>query len=166
MCSWIRTSNAQWNPSPLQTTLLGRPKKQTSTIKSANYTKLNSNNRKWDDSQMCYWNPLPLSSMWFWICFGEVQKRTTVKTYEVIFTYLVMMAVHIETMFAYDTISFLMALSRFASVLGWEEIIYSDHGSELVERNGNSGKLGKESSENLHIRRDRERINLGVWACR
>ena len=95
-----------------------------------------------------------------------MQKRTTVKTYEVIFTYLVMMAVHIETMFAYDTISFLMALSRFASVRGWEEIIYSDHGSELVERNGNSGKLGKESTENPYIRRDRERINLGVWSCR
>ena len=98
--------------------------------------------------------------------YAVVQKRTTVKTYGVIFTDLVMMAVHIEAMFAYDSISFLMALSRFASVLGWEEIIYSDHGSELVERNGNSGKLGKESSENLHIRRDRERINLGVWACR
>ena len=98
---------------------------------------------------------------------GEVQKRTTVKTYGVIFTDLVMMAVHIEVMFAYDTSSFLMALSRFASVLGWEEIIYSDHGSELVERNGNSGKLvEKESTENPHIRRARERINLGVWSCR
>ena len=63
---------------------------------------------------------------------GEVQKRTTVKTYGVIFTDLVMMAVHIEAMFAYDTSSFLMTLSRFASVLGWEEIIYIDHGSHLV----------------------------------
>ena len=80
--------------------------------------------------------------------YAVVQKRTTVKTYEVIFTYLVMMAVHIETMFAYDTISFLMALSRFASVLGWEEIIYSDHGSELVERNGNNSLQARTTAKN------------------
>ena len=54
------------------------------------------------------------------------------KAYGVIFTDLVMMAVDIEAVFAYDTSSFLMALSRFASVPEWEEIIYSDHGSQLV----------------------------------
>jgi hypothetical protein len=63
---------------------------------------------------------------------GEVQKRTSGKAYGVIFTDLVMRAVHIEAVFGYDTESFLMALSRFVSVRGWPEIIYSDPGSQLI----------------------------------
>ena len=51
---------------------------------------------------------------------GEVRKRTTGKAYGVIFTNLVMRAVHNKAVFAYDTSSFLMALSRFASVRGWK----------------------------------------------
>ncbi|CAB4007217.1 RNA-directed DNA polymerase from transposon X-element [Paramuricea clavata] len=50
----------------------------------------------------------------------------------VIFTDLVMRAVHIEAVFGYDTESFLMALSGFVSVRGWSEIIYSDPGSQLI----------------------------------
>ena len=63
---------------------------------------------------------------------GEVQKRTSGKAYGVIFTDLTMRAVHIEAVFGYDTSSFLMALSRFASVRGWPETIYSDPGSQLI----------------------------------
>ncbi|RUA05209.1 MAG: hypothetical protein DSY43_05115, partial [Gammaproteobacteria bacterium] len=63
---------------------------------------------------------------------GEVQKRTSGKAYGVIFTDMVMRAVHIEAVFAYDTSSFLLALSRFASVRGWQEKIYSDPGSQLI----------------------------------
>ena len=51
---------------------------------------------------------------------GKVRKRTTGKAYGVIFTNLVMRAVHNKAVFAYDTSSFLMALSRFASVRGWK----------------------------------------------
>ena len=35
-------------------------------------------------------------------------------------------------MFGYDTSNFLMALSRFASIRGWPEKIYSDPGSRVV----------------------------------
>ena len=63
---------------------------------------------------------------------GEVQKRTSGKTYGVMFTDLSMRAVHIETVFGYDTSNFLMALSRFASIRGWPEKIFSDPGSQLV----------------------------------
>lgn len=63
---------------------------------------------------------------------GEVQKRTSGKAYGIIFTDMVMRAVHIEVVFGYDTESFLMTLSRFVSVRGWPEIIYSDPGSQLV----------------------------------
>ena len=51
---------------------------------------------------------------------GELRKRTTGKAYGVIFTDLVLRAVHIEAGFAYDTSSFLMALGRYASVRGWK----------------------------------------------
>ena len=49
---------------------------------------------------------------------GEVQKRTRGKAYGVIFTDLVSRAVHIEAVYGYDKPSFLLALSRFASVSG------------------------------------------------
>ena len=63
---------------------------------------------------------------------GEVQKRTSGKAYGVIFTDLVSRAVHIEAVYGYDTPSFLLALSRFASVRGWPQFIYSDPGSQLI----------------------------------
>ena len=63
---------------------------------------------------------------------GEVQKRTTGKAYGVIFTDLVSRAVHIEAVYGYDTSSFLMALSRFASIRGWPQYLYSDPGSQLI----------------------------------
>ena len=65
---------------------------------------------------------------------GEVQKRTSGKAYGVLFTDLVVGAVHIEALYGYDTPSFLMALNRFASIRGWPSTIniYSDPGSQLV----------------------------------
>ena len=62
---------------------------------------------------------------------GEVQKRTTAKAYGVLFVDMVMGAVHLEGVFGYDTCSFLLALSRFVSLRGWPQVIYSDPGSQL-----------------------------------
>ena len=65
---------------------------------------------------------------------GEVQKRTTGKAYGVMFTDLASRAVHIEAVYRYDTPSFLLALSRFASIRGClhpPQFIYSDPGSQL-----------------------------------
>lgn len=63
---------------------------------------------------------------------GKVQKPASGKAYGVMFTDLAMRAVHIEAVFGYNTSNFLMALSRFASLRGWPEMIYSDPGSQLV----------------------------------
>ena len=63
---------------------------------------------------------------------GEVQKRTTGKAYGLIFTDLASRAVHIEAVYGYDTASFLLALSRFASIRGWPQFMYSDPGSQLI----------------------------------
>ena len=63
---------------------------------------------------------------------GEVQKSTSGKAYGVMFTDLAMRAVHIEAVFGYNTGNFLLAVSRFASLRGWPEIIYSDPGSQLL----------------------------------
>ena len=43
------------------------------------------------------------------------------------------MGVRLKMQIRYDTSSFLMALSRFTSLRGWPERIYSDQGSQLVE---------------------------------
>lgn len=67
-----------------------------------------------------------------YVVCGEVQKRTSGKAYGVILTDLVSRAVHIEAVYSYDTSSFLMALSRFASIRGWPQYIYSDPGSQLI----------------------------------
>ena len=63
---------------------------------------------------------------------GELQKQTNGKAYGVIFTDLVSRAVHIEAVYGYDTPSFLLTLSCFASVRGWPQFMYSDPGSELI----------------------------------
>ena len=63
---------------------------------------------------------------------GEVQKRTSGKAYGVLFTDLVVGDVHIEAVYGYDTPSFLMGLSRFASICGGPSTIYSDPGSQLA----------------------------------
>jgi hypothetical protein len=63
---------------------------------------------------------------------GEVRKRTSGKAYGVIFADMVSRAVHVEAVYGYDTSSFLMALSRFCSLRGWPQYIYSDPGSQLI----------------------------------
>ena len=70
---------------------------------------------------------------------GEVQKRTTGKAWEVIFTDLCSRAVHIEAMFRYDTSNLLLALSRFASIRGWPSKIFSDPGSQFTAANKEPG---------------------------
>ena len=50
---------------------------------------------------------------------GEVQKRVSGSAYGVIFTDLVVGAVHIEAVYGYDTQLFLMAMSKFACIRGW-----------------------------------------------
>ena len=62
---------------------------------------------------------------------GEVQKRTSGKAWGIIFTDMASRAVHIEAACGYDTKSFLLALSRFASLRGWPQEIYSDPGTQL-----------------------------------
>ena len=66
---------------------------------------------------------------------GEVQKRISGKAWGMIFTDLSSRAVHIEAIFGYDTSQVLMALTRFVSVRGWPERIYSDPGSQLLSAN-------------------------------
>ena len=66
------------------------------------------------------------------------------------FTNLAMRTVHIEAVFGYDTSNFLMVLSRFASLRGWPEMIYSDPGSQLVGAERSSKRLGKESIESRY----------------
>lgn len=63
---------------------------------------------------------------------GEIQKRVTGKAYGVLFTDLSSRAIHIEGVFGYDTASFLMAFTRFVSIRGWPQVVYSDPGSQLV----------------------------------
>ena len=63
---------------------------------------------------------------------GEVQKRISGKVYGVLFTDMVMRAIHIEVVSGYDTHSFLLAFQRFTSIRGWPSVVYSDPGSQLV----------------------------------
>ena len=63
---------------------------------------------------------------------GEVQKRISGKAYGVLFTDLVSRAVFIEAVFDYSASSFLMALSKFASVRGYPKVIYSDGDTKLT----------------------------------
>jgi hypothetical protein len=86
--------------------------------------------------------------------FGPIEVkrgRTIVKRYGVIFTCLIIRAVHIEVAFSLDTDSFINALRRFLSRRGQIKVIYSDNGTNIVgaEReirnyinNWNQSKIG------------------------
>lgn len=63
---------------------------------------------------------------------GEVQKRTSMKVWGVLFVDMVARAVHLEMACGYDTQSFMLAFRRFVSIRGWPQILYSDVGSQLV----------------------------------
>ena len=63
---------------------------------------------------------------------GEVNKRSSGKCYGIIFTCLLIRAVHLEIAPNYSTDGFLMAFRRFTSIRGFPNKIYSDGGSQLV----------------------------------
>jgi hypothetical protein len=84
---------------------------------------------------------------------GEVQKRTSGKVYGVIYTDLVMRAVHIEPAFGYDTSSFLMTLIRFASLRGWPSVMYSDPGSQFVAASSELSEIWKNVDKAAIIRK-------------
>ncbi|XP_068756918.1 uncharacterized protein [Montipora capricornis] len=65
----------------------------------------------------------------------EVKKRTTGKTYGVIFNCLGTRAVHVDLAADYSTEKFLMVLRRFASIRGYPSKLYSDNGPQLVAAN-------------------------------
>ena len=80
---------------------------------------------------------------------GEVQKRVSGKVWGVLYTDMVSRAVHIESMFGYDTDSFMLAMRRFASLRGTPQKLYSDPGSQLVgAKRELKDAMSKSGSEN------------------
>ena len=63
---------------------------------------------------------------------GEVQKRIRGKCYGVLFTCLVVRAIHLDLAVDYSTDAFLQVLRRYASFRGWPKRIFSDGGTQLV----------------------------------
>ncbi|XP_043234175.1 uncharacterized protein LOC122387784 isoform X1 [Amphibalanus amphitrite] len=61
-----------------------------------------------------------------------VKRRTTTKTYGVLFTCLSSRASYIDLVEGYSTQDFLLTLRRFATIRGYPATIYSDAGSQLT----------------------------------
>ena len=64
--------------------------------------------------------------------FVNGPEENLMESYGVLFTYLFLRAVHVETVPGYDAKSFLNALLRFTTVRGWPDTMYSDPGSQIV----------------------------------
>ena len=62
---------------------------------------------------------------------GEVNPRTTLKVWGVIFVCLSTRAVHIDLTQGYDTKSFIITFTRFASIRGYPEHVYADPGTQI-----------------------------------
>ena len=95
---------------------------------------------------------------------GEIQKRTSGKTYGVIFTDLSSRAVHIKECFGYDTFSFMMTLRRFTSIRGWPATIFSDPGSQLVHTEKELRKVWKEVDKETQYKASTD--NVPQWVFR
>lgn len=65
----------------------------------------------------------------------EVKKRTTGKTYGVIFKCLGTCTVHVDLAADYSTEKFLMVLQRFASVQAYSSKLHTVNGPQLVAAN-------------------------------
>lgn len=76
------------------------------------------------------------------------QKRSLVNRYGVIFTCLVIRAVHLEIVHTLDTDSFIMALRRFISRRGQVKEVRSDNGTNLVGGNKELHRSIKEWNQN------------------
>ena len=64
-------------------------------------------------------------------CRGDVNPRTTKKTWAMVVEDVCSGAVHLDIV-KYSTEAILEAMSRFGSIRGWPGKIYSDPGSQLV----------------------------------
>ncbi|XP_068674368.1 uncharacterized protein [Montipora foliosa] len=73
----------------------------------------------------------------------EVKKRTTSKTYGVIFTCLGTRAVYLDIAADYSTDKFLMVLRRFVSLHGYPSKLFSDNGTQLVAANKELSNITK-----------------------
>ena len=74
----------------------------------------------------------------------EVKKRTTSKTYGVIFTCLGTRAVYLDIAADYSADKFLMVLRRFVSLHGYPSKLFSDNGTQLVAANKELSNITKD----------------------
>lgn len=78
----------------------------------------------------------------------EVKKRTTSKTYGVIFTSLGTRAVYLDIAADYSTDKFLMVPRRLVSLHGYPFELFSDNGTQLVAANKELSNITKNSDWN------------------
>ena len=69
-------------------------------------------------------------------CRGDVNPRTTKKTWGLVIEDMNSGGVYIDVVTSYSTIAVLMTMRRFGSLRGWPGKIYSDPGSQLESASG------------------------------
>ena len=69
-------------------------------------------------------------------CRGDVNPRTTKKTWGIVIEDVCAGAVHLDVVKDYSAEAILEAMSRFGSIRGWPGAVYSDPGSQLVSASG------------------------------
>ena len=82
----------------------------------------------WGHCQLDLFGPLS--------CRGDVNPRTTKKTWGLIIEDVNSGAVHIDIVTDYSTNAVLMTMRRFGSMRGWPAVIHSDPGSQLESASG------------------------------
>ena len=70
------------------------------------------------------------------LCRGDVNPRTKMKTWAMIVEDVNAGAVHLDIVQDYSTVAVLLTLRRFGSLRGWPGVIYSDPGSQLESASG------------------------------
>jgi hypothetical protein len=69
-------------------------------------------------------------------CRGDVNPRTSKKTWVLIIEDVNSGAVYMDIISDYSTVSVLMTMRRFGSLRGWPGVVYSDPGSQLESASG------------------------------
>ena len=82
------------------------------------------------------WGYCQLDLVGPWDCRGDVNPRTTIKTWGIVIEDANSGAVHLDIVQDYSAHAVMMSLRRFGSLRGWPGVICSDPGSQLESASG------------------------------
>ena len=95
------------------------------------------------------WNHVEVDLFGPFLCRSDVNKRSSLKVWGIVFVDRCSGATHCDVLLDYSTVEIIRALRRFASLRGWPLRMYSDPGSQLESAAGKLTSWWQEMKQQL-----------------